>query len=225
MFTEACVYHTLRNSVVYLLIFCVEMLYRLCNIYPTYKKRLRCNICNSVHVPYSFIHSSMALQPFVGPWPLLQFRNHFYTDGKTAWTSDQPMARPLLTYRTTQIQNKRTHTNIHALSGIRTHDPSVRASEDKSSCLGLRGHCDRPMFCTIMKYFLWLKFLIFQIVVFWVVTPYSHVGGSPPTKLSRRAYSEQYPPWKPQNLHPLVFFNTATFEFIYLGTFSQLHML
>jgi hypothetical protein len=24
---------------------------------------------------YSFIHSSMALQPFVGPWPLLQFRN------------------------------------------------------------------------------------------------------------------------------------------------------
>jgi hypothetical protein len=28
------------------------------------------------------------------------------------------------------------------LSGIRTHDPSVRASED-SSCLRLRGHCDR----------------------------------------------------------------------------------
>jgi hypothetical protein len=25
----------------------------------------------------SFIHSSMALQPFVGPWPLLQFRNLF----------------------------------------------------------------------------------------------------------------------------------------------------
>jgi hypothetical protein len=30
----------------------------------------------------------------------------------------------------------------HALSGIRTHDPSVRASED-SSCLRQRGHCDR----------------------------------------------------------------------------------
>jgi hypothetical protein len=43
-------------------------------------------------------------------------------------------------------QNKRrinTHiTDIHALSGIRTHDLSVRASED-SSCLKLRGHCDR----------------------------------------------------------------------------------
>jgi hypothetical protein len=34
------------------------------------------------------------------------------------------------------------NTNIHALGGIRTHDPSVRASED-SSCLRPRGHCDR----------------------------------------------------------------------------------
>jgi hypothetical protein len=28
-------------------------------------------------VPICKIHSSMALQPFVGPWPLLQFRNPF----------------------------------------------------------------------------------------------------------------------------------------------------
>jgi hypothetical protein len=34
------------------------------------------------------------------------------------------------------------HTGIHALSGIQTHDPSVRASED-GSCLRPRGHCDR----------------------------------------------------------------------------------
>jgi hypothetical protein len=34
-------------------------------------------------------------------------------------------------------------TDIHALSGIRTHDPSVRSSED-SSCLRQNGHCDRP---------------------------------------------------------------------------------
>jgi hypothetical protein len=34
------------------------------------------------------------------------------------------------------------HTDIHAVSGIRTHDPSVRASED-SSCLRPRGHCDQ----------------------------------------------------------------------------------
>jgi hypothetical protein len=35
-----------------------------------------------------------------------------------------------------------THTNIHSLSGIRTHDPCVRASEE-SSCLRPRGPCDR----------------------------------------------------------------------------------
>jgi hypothetical protein len=34
--------------------------------------------------------------------------------------------------------------DTHALSGIRTHDPSVPAKED-SSCLRPRGHCDRQM--------------------------------------------------------------------------------
>lgn len=37
-----------------------------------------------LHIFYSFIHhSSMALQPLAGPWPLLQFRNIRYTDGNT----------------------------------------------------------------------------------------------------------------------------------------------
>jgi hypothetical protein len=35
------------------------------------------------------------------------------------------------------------HKDIHALSGIRTHDPSVQASED-SSWLRPHGYCDRP---------------------------------------------------------------------------------
>jgi hypothetical protein len=43
-----------------------------------------------------FIHSSMALQPVVGPWPLLQFRNLFHTVGRTPWTSDQPVAKDYL---------------------------------------------------------------------------------------------------------------------------------
>jgi hypothetical protein len=89
----------------------------------------------------SSIHSSMALQPFDGPWPLLQFRNLFYTDGMTPWTGDQPLARPLPTHRTTQTQNKRAHRHP-CLEWIRTHDPSVRASED-ISCLRPRGHCER----------------------------------------------------------------------------------
>jgi hypothetical protein len=54
---------------------------------------------------------------------------------------DQPVARPLPTHRTTQTRNKK-HTDIRALSGIRTHDASVRAGDD-SSCLRPRSDCDR----------------------------------------------------------------------------------
>jgi hypothetical protein len=89
--------------------------------------------------PRYFIHSSVALQPFVRPWPFLQFRNLLYTDGGTPWTSDQPVARQLPTHRRIQID---AHRGMYALSEIRTHDPSFGASED-SSCLRQRGHCDR----------------------------------------------------------------------------------
>jgi hypothetical protein len=54
----------------------------------------------------------MGLQPLVGPWPLLQFLNLFYTDDRTPWTSDQPVARQLPTHRTTQTQDKRTQTSM-----------------------------------------------------------------------------------------------------------------
>jgi hypothetical protein len=46
----------------------------------------------------------------------------------------------LPTHRTTQTQNK--HTDIHASSGTRTHDPSVRVGEG-GWCPRPRGHCDR----------------------------------------------------------------------------------
>jgi hypothetical protein len=74
-----------------------------------------------------------------------------YTIGRTPWTSDRPIARPLPKYRTAQTQNKRTYThththtpNIHGRSEIRTHDHSVRARED-SSCPRPLGYRDRLM--------------------------------------------------------------------------------
>jgi hypothetical protein len=113
--------------------------------------------------------SSMALQPFVGLWPLLQFliiftqtvidysRSrcksrisgpplthtyiHTYTDGRTPWTSDQPVARPLPTHRITQKQNKRTHKHPYLECDFEPTIP-VRASED-SLCLRPRGYCGR----------------------------------------------------------------------------------
>jgi hypothetical protein len=53
------------------------------------------SVCLSVYSPYE-------------PWPLFQFLNP-YTVGRTPWKGDQPVAKPLPTYRTTQTQNKRTH--------------------------------------------------------------------------------------------------------------------
>jgi hypothetical protein len=64
--------------------------------------------CKHIHIQNRvFLHSSMALQPFVRPWPLLQFRNLIYTDGRTPWTGNQAVARSLPIHRTTQTQNKR----------------------------------------------------------------------------------------------------------------------
>jgi hypothetical protein len=64
-----------------------------------------------------------------------------YTVGRTPWTEHQPVARPLPSHRETQTEQ--TQTNIHALSGIRTHEPSVRAGE---------GHSDRllQVLCAII---------------------------------------------------------------------------
>jgi hypothetical protein len=65
----------------------------------------------------------------------------FYTqsvgplDGGTA-------RRKAATYTQKNTNTELTHTDIHASSEIRTHDPSVRAGED-GSCLSPRGHCDR----------------------------------------------------------------------------------
>jgi hypothetical protein len=83
----------------------------------------------------------MKLQPFVGHWPLFQFGYLFLhrwqnsLDGRSA-------RRKAATYTGQHKDRINAHTDIHVLSGIRTHDPSVRASED-SSCLRSRGHCAR----------------------------------------------------------------------------------
>jgi hypothetical protein len=60
-----------------------------------------------------------------------------YTAGRTPWRGDQSVARPLPTHRTDAH-----NTDIHALRGVRTHNPRFRARED-SSCTRPRDHCDR----------------------------------------------------------------------------------
>jgi hypothetical protein len=58
------------------------------------------------------------------PWPLIQFPN-LYTVSRTPWTSDQPVARPLPTQRTTKTRNKRKQTSM-PLVGF---EPTIPAFE------------------------------------------------------------------------------------------------
>jgi hypothetical protein len=46
-----------------------------------------------------------------GLWRLVQFLK-LYTVGRTLWTGDQPVVRPLPTHRTTQTRNQRTETSM-----------------------------------------------------------------------------------------------------------------
>jgi hypothetical protein len=48
-----------------------------------------------------------------------------YTVGKTPWTSDQPVARPLPTHRTTPTENKHTQTSVPCV-GL---EPTIPAFE------------------------------------------------------------------------------------------------
>jgi hypothetical protein len=89
---------------------------------------------------------SIPLIPYSFGVEVFHFSLYLYMIGRNRWTSYRPISRPLPKYRTTQTQNKRTHTpNIHALSGIRTHDHSVRASENSSYLIPV-GYRDRPMY-------------------------------------------------------------------------------
>jgi hypothetical protein len=66
-----------------------------------------------------------------------RFRNLSKTLGRLLWSSDQPVAKAS-TY--TRQHNTNTKTNIHATSGIRTHDPRNQAADLR---LIPRGHWDR----------------------------------------------------------------------------------
>jgi hypothetical protein len=82
----------------------------------------------------------MALQPFVGPGLFFSLVIFTQTVGLLGQVMSPTQGRYL---HTGQHKHKiNSDTDIHALSGIRTHDTSVRASED-GSCLRTRGLRDR----------------------------------------------------------------------------------
>jgi hypothetical protein len=90
----------------------------------------------------TLIFFSLTLQP---PWVLASTFFSFMIILQTVGLLGRVISssQDLYLNRGQTKQNKHIHTpNIHTLSGIRTHDPSVRESED-SSCLRTLGYCDR----------------------------------------------------------------------------------
>jgi hypothetical protein len=88
-----------------------------------------------------FIYLSI-YRPFCWILALFQFLNRIHSrqnslDGGSA-------RRKVAIYTQNNTNTEKTHTDIHVVSGIRIHDPSVRASKD-SSCLRPRGDCDRQL--------------------------------------------------------------------------------
>jgi hypothetical protein len=127
-----------------------------------------CSLHSFIH---SFIHSSMALQSFFGSLTLPKFRNLFYTVGRTPWMGISPSQGRYL-HRTTNRINA--HTDIHVLSGIRTHNPSVWASEN-SSDLRPYGHCDRLLLISsgeILHWEMWCC-LFLEIYILWIGFPWN----------------------------------------------------
>jgi hypothetical protein len=80
----------------------------------------------------------MAFTAHSGPKSLIQLSIHF---SQTAGLLGRVISSSQGLYLNTGQHKHRITPNIHVLSGIPTHDPSVRASED-SSCLRPRGYYD-----------------------------------------------------------------------------------
>jgi hypothetical protein len=97
------------------------------SVYPGYCWASTIKLCQDHFLPNPFqfivhLSSSVALQSLYEPWPphtgsfVILLRNLV----GLLWASDQPVAKASIHSR----QYKNTKTNIHASSGIRTHDPT-----------------------------------------------------------------------------------------------------
>jgi hypothetical protein len=107
-----------------------------------------CCVYNRCYVEEFFF--PMAFIALTGPWPLLQFRNYFFT--QTVGILGRVVSPSQSRYLYTGQQKYRINacTDIYTLSGIRTHDPSFRTKEN-SSYLRSCGHRDRLMSCWLCR--------------------------------------------------------------------------
>jgi hypothetical protein len=83
---------------------------------------------------YLSVYPSIYLRlwsPFVAPWKLFQFLNPIHSRYDSLGRGISPSQDRYL--HTEQHKHRIMHTDIHASSGIRTNDPSVRAALDRTA--------------------------------------------------------------------------------------------
>jgi hypothetical protein len=109
--------------------------------------------------------------PILGPGRLFRFVIR-YTVCRTPWTGDQPVARPIPAHRTTQTQNKHTHTSVIRVGNY-------------YSCVNILKIIGRFIMCRItiqLVYQTFMRVEVFKavkiyILVFLVMTPCKRVFG------------------------------------------------
>jgi hypothetical protein len=111
------------------------------------------NIVNMKQVLLLWLYS-----PLLGRGSFFSFLI-LHTAGRTTWSGDQPVARPLPTHRTKQTQNKRTQYR-HPYLEWDSNPRFQLSSERSSSCLRPRGHSDRLETAFPHRYLRFLKQLI-----------------------------------------------------------------
>jgi hypothetical protein len=77
---------------------------------------------------------------FVGPWPLFSFLI-LLTVGRTPWTVDQPVTRPLSTHRTTQTQNNGTQTSMPWVGFELERAKTIHALDLAATTIGTIRNC------------------------------------------------------------------------------------
>jgi hypothetical protein len=115
-----------------------------------------CNIL-SIYSCWSHLEHTVSVKCFVS----LQFLYLRQLVGLLGWGSARCKAA---TY--TGQHKHRISANIHASSGIRTHNPSVRGGKD-ISCLRMHSHCEQP--CNIR----WVKISIRSLPLSWRFSAFS----------------------------------------------------
>jgi hypothetical protein len=101
------------------------------------------SICTSVR-PSTFLPTYLWLYSPCGPWPIFQFLNP-HRVGRTSWTGDQPVARPLPTH-TTQTQNKRIQTSMpwvgfEHTTPVLQRAKTVHALDSAATVIGVSQSC------------------------------------------------------------------------------------